>query len=379
MELDGKLSVTLVLHEGYRGGIIEKMAFKLCDALRQLGADAAVSPRPFAESMINHFMIFHHVEPMDGTINTMAVTHVDDVMKVEMVRRNLEKGVRAAICMSSMSVDQLAGYEIERKQLTYALPAHDGAIASRRIVIGITSANYDDGRKRDWLLERLSQDISLDDFEFQIFGSGWNKICARLEAAGARVVLKEPSDDYRGDYDAIKLAVPNFDYYFYPGLDEGSLGTLDALSAGVKTIVTRQGFHLDIPNGITHGFWDYDELKQIFEEIVRERRERSQFAQSLTWSRYAHRHLDIWSSLIERDSLPGLDDLGARTEAPQKRHYPLKGYFAILCNRTRRQMSLPFWMPETYKTLLTARRSIGQNLPSIRRAFRQLRGMVGSK
>ena len=186
-------------------------------------------------------------------------------------------------------------------ELTYALPAHDAAIVPRPIIIGLTSNNYDDGRKRDWLLEKLADDISLDDFEFRIFGIGWKRICAKLEAAGAKVVVKEPSDNYRADYDAIKLAVPNFDYYFYPGLDEGSLGTLDALSAGVKTIVTKQGFHLDIPKGITYGFWNYDEMKRIFEEISRDRRERIQFARSLTWARYARRHLDIWSSLIERD------------------------------------------------------------------------------
>jgi hypothetical protein len=362
MKPDRKLSVNLVLHDRSRGWIIEKMAFQLCDALRELGADAAVSPQPSAESMINHFMIFHYVEPKPATINTMGVTHVDDVLKVDMVRKHLATGVRAAICMSSMSVDQLASYGIDRKQLTYALPAHDGTMAPRRIIIGITSNNYSDGRKRDWLLVKLSEDVSLDDFEFQIFGRGWDQVCARLEAAGASVVVKEPSNDYRTDYDAIKLAVPKFDYYFYSGLDEGSLGTLDALSAGVKTIVTRQGFHLDIPNGITHGFWDYAELKQIFVEIVRERRERVQFARSLTWTRYAHRHLDIWSSLIERDSLPAADDLGVRTEAPQKRRYAVKGYFALLSNKYRREMSFRFWIPETYKNYLGARRKVGSVL-----------------
>jgi hypothetical protein len=350
------IKVTLVLYA--RGWIIEKMASKLCEALRQLGVDAAVSPQPSAESQINHFMIYHAVEAKPGTINTMAVTHVDDIMKVDMVRKHLKTGVRAAICMSPMTVDQLASYGIDRKQLTYALPASDVAVAPRRIVVGITSANYDDGRKREWLLSKLSEDIPLDEFEFQIYGRGWDQVRSKLESAGASVLVKEPSDDYRADYDAIKLAVPKFDYYFYPGLDEGSLGTLDALVAGVKTIVTRQGFHLDIPNGITHGFWDYDEMKQIFVEIVRERRERMQFARCLTWDRYAHRHLDIWSSLIERDSLPAADDFGVRTEAPQKRRYPVKGIFAILSNRYRRDMSLNFWIPKTYKAYLATRRKM---------------------
>ena len=116
MKQDRKLSITLVLYEASRGWIIEKMAAKLCDALRQLGADATVSTRPSADSVINHFMIFHYVQPMVGTINTMAVTHVDDVMKVDMIRRQLGTGVRAAICMSSMSVNQLGGYGIDPRR-----------------------------------------------------------------------------------------------------------------------------------------------------------------------------------------------------------------------------------------------------------------------
>src|SRR5262249_52268896 len=121
MDSEQKLSVNLVLHDFCRGWIIEKMAYHLCDALLGLGVDATVSPHS-TESMINHFMIFHYVEPRHGTINTMAVTHVDDVLKVDMVRKHLAMGVRAAICMSSMTVNQLAGYGIDRKQLSYVLP-----------------------------------------------------------------------------------------------------------------------------------------------------------------------------------------------------------------------------------------------------------------
>jgi hypothetical protein len=359
MKPNSAFSVNLVLHDYCRGWIIEKMAFRLCEALCELGVDATVSARPSAESTINHFMIFHYVQTQPDTINTMSVTHVDDALKIDMVREQLSKGVRAAICMSSMTMDQLAGYGIDVERLTYALPAHDCTIFSRRIVVGITSNNPSDGRKRDWLLRRLSEDVPLGDFEFRIFGRGWDKICDVLTAARANVVVKEPSGNYLLDYDEIKAAIPNFDYYFYPGLDEGSLGTIDALSAGVKTIITAQGFHLDIPNGITHAFWEYDELKKIFEDIVHDRRGRVEAARSLTWARHARRHLDIWSSLIERDTLPSCDALGARIEGLANRRYPVKGYFALLGNRHRREMTLRFWVPEIFEWYLRNRHRVG--------------------
>lgn len=351
-------SVRLVLHEFCRGWIIEKMALKLCEALRDLGVDAAVSERPSPDAAINHFMIFHYVDVMPQTLNTMAVTHVDDMLKVDMVRRRLANGVRAAVCMSSMTAEQLTEYNVDRERLTYALPAHDVATAPRRLVVGITSANYSDGRKRDWLLTRLADDMPLDDFEFRIFGRGWEAAAARLEAAGAKVELHSPTADYKADYEAIKAAIPQFDYYFYPGLDEGSMGALDALAAGVKTIITRQGFHLDIPHGVTHGFWDYDELLKIFREIRDEMRGRVEAAQALTWARYAQRHLDIWNALLERDELPPGDRLYAEWDSPrgEVNKFPVLSYRELLADPFRREMALRFWTPALFKFYLALRR-----------------------
>ena len=42
------------------------------------------------------------------------------------------------------------------------------------------------------------------------------------------------------------------------------MGFLDACAAGVKTIVTPQGYHLDAMRGITHGFKELPELVAIF-------------------------------------------------------------------------------------------------------------------
>ncbi len=334
------------------------MALKLCEALRDLGVDALVAERPSPDADVNHFMIFHYVDVMPGTLNTMAVTHVDDMLKVDMVRRRLANGVRAAVCMSSMTVEQLAEYEVQRGQLTYALPAHDVAAAPRRIVIGITSANYSDGRKRDWLLTRLAGDMPLDDFEFRIFGRGWEAVAARLEAAGAKVELHVSTADYKADYEAIKAAIPQFDYYFYPGLDEGSMGALDALAAGVRTIITNQGFHLDVPHGVTHGFWDYDELLKIFRDIRDDTRGRVEAARALTWTRYARRHLDIWNALLERDEVPPDDRLCAEFDSPraQGNKFPVLSYRELLADPFRREMALRFWTPTLFKFDLALRR-----------------------
>lgn len=360
------LRVNLVLHDFCRGWVIEKMAVKLHAALEEIGVSTTLSNTPSSSHDVNHFAIFHYVEPLPGTLNTMGVTHIDDALKIDMVRRHLTGGVRAAICMSNMTVEQLAGHGIERGKLTYALPAHDGAIEPRRIAIGITSNNYSDGRKRDWLLTRLASDMRLDDFEFRIFGRGWETVVEQLKAAGASVVVTGPTDDYVADYAAIKAAVPYFDYYFYPGLDEGSLGTLDALAAGVGTIVTTQGFHLDIPNGITHGFWEYDELRDIFDKIAKARRGRVDMACQLTWTKYAERHVAIWSSLLSRNEVPHGQQLAGEVMTT-KHQFPVESYATILSNPYRREMCLRFWAPRTYDRYLATRRRLSRTLRWLRR------------
>lgn len=105
--------------------------------------------------------------------------------------------------------------------------------------------------------------------------------------------------DYQSDYAEILGRIAEFDYYLYTGNDEGSLGTLDALAAGAKTIVTAQGFHLDLGSAITHFFNGYDQLRQIFIELAADVSRRTATAADLGWSRFAREHADVWRNLLQ--------------------------------------------------------------------------------
>jgi len=140
--------------------------------------------------------------------------------------------------------------------------------------------------------------MSLDPFHFDIFGKGWDRIVPMLEQAGATVAYRPGSDNYTSDYQEMIAAIPNFDYYLYLGRDEGSLGTLDALAAGVKTIVTPQGFHVDLPNGITHSIWTDSDLRDVFDEIAHDRQLRIDAVSGLSWLRYAEAHAIIWRAIV---------------------------------------------------------------------------------
>jgi hypothetical protein len=109
--------------------------------------------------------------------------------------------------------------------------------------------------------------------------------------------------------------VPTFDHYLYLGMDEGSLGTLDALAAGVSTIVTPQGFHLDLPGGITHQVVSAEDLERVFSEIAAPTIMRTAAVAGLTWATYASRHLDLWRAIVESRHLPLLPNSGIEEHA----------------------------------------------------------------
>lgn len=303
----GNIKVCVVLDPKSRGWIIEKFALRLVENLSNWQVQAEIVDQPSPDADINHYMIYHHCRGERITKGTMWITHVDDYEKMMMVKRSLEI-VDLGICLSRMTVNDLVEQGIPRQSLCAITPVHDGLMQPRRIVIGITTNVYDDHRKRENLLLDLANTMRLDAFHFEIMGWNWDKIIPHLKAAGASVRWYPGSDDFMADYKVNLERIPNCDYYLYTGLDEGSLGTLDALAAGVATILTPQGFHLDLENGITHEFWDATQLRDVFKEIQSKRRQRIMNVANLTWPEYARQHSIVWKALLENRQ-PEIEDL----------------------------------------------------------------------
>jgi hypothetical protein len=113
----------------------------------------------------------------------------------------------------------------------------------------------------------------------------------------------------------------------YMGFDEGSMGLLDALAAGIPTIVTPQGFHLDIEHGITHSFSNAAELSAILQSLSRTRQARIAGVSHLTWKTCARQHALVWRAILsnrqsevsallhEQDSSRRLPPIPAHSEA----------------------------------------------------------------
>ncbi len=300
--------------------ILGKFARKLQEFLPEHGFSCEIGTEPDPDAAVNYWLLFseawgaHFRAPgfysggyrigSSESRHCVLVTHIDDSLKEKVTRELFDRGLDLAICLSRQTAEWLATKGLDRERLCFVVPGVDDSAGPRRVVIGITSRVYADGRKRESLLVDLAHRVRLDDFHFEIYGSGWERIVPVLETAGATVRYEGDSGDASRDYPVLAERVKHFDYYLYTGLDEGSMGTLDAWAAGVKTIVTPQGFHLDIPGGITHPFESAKELEAIVRRIARERQGLVARARERSWDRYAAEHAEIWRSRIEGNATP---------------------------------------------------------------------------
>ncbi len=300
------MRINLLLNPANQSWIIQKITDKLASHLKDLGVEVTVSNTVDATFDIVHHMSWAFANLRTVQPSTMLITHLDDPYKFKEVLATLNSNVRVGICMSHDTMQQVIDAGVQPSSVYFIRPAHDGAVKPRRIVIGITSRVYPDGRKREAMLKQLAQTMRLDDFEFRIFGNGWDETNLQLTEAGALVTYFGETDDFRRDYETLLIEIPKFDYYLYLGMDEGSLGTLDALCAGIPTITTPQGFHLDIAHGITHSVLTQEDLQTVFTLIGQERNLRIHSVADLTWATFAKRHLEVWESLLSNQPLPPL-------------------------------------------------------------------------
>jgi hypothetical protein len=157
----------------------------------------------------------------------------------------------------------------------------------------------------------MAQAIRLDAFHFIIIGPNWEKAISYLKAAGATVDYS-PGAYQKNNTEHLRLILDRlscFDYYLYMGWDEGSMGFLDALAAGIPTIVTPQGFHLDINDGVTYPFTDTSELCAIFQKLTKDRQKRIDSVSGLTWNEYARQHALVWRAIMNSERCENINTL----------------------------------------------------------------------
>ncbi len=286
------MKIHIVNYHALNGWILTKIATRLKDALVTLGYTVTMGMEIDPSADINHHITFHSYIASNEGIHTVLITHIDNSSKLNKIAQDLHTAM-VGICMSKATMMELIRLGLPKEKLQYAHMANDGLALPRKITIGFTTQLYADGRKRQDYFHKIIKKISPDDFKFEIMGFGWGPTIEKMRALGFEVNYVE---DF--DYNTYMNLLTRLDYYAYFGNDEGSAGFIDALAAGVKTIVQPQGFHLDAPNGITHAFTNFEELDRIFLEIASERHTLVNAVAEWTWENYAKKHALIWEGCL---------------------------------------------------------------------------------
>lgn len=281
------------------GWILHKFALKMQEELEKRGirCSAGASIDPMAD--INHHVIYASCQPIVPDFNeTFMITHIDSHHKVEFLKHQLKKA-RMGICMSRETMERLAAYGVPREKLCYINPAQDGVIKPKKYVLGITHKTHrEDHRKKEDVLVGLCRALDPEYFAFRIMGSGWDRIVDSISEMGFEVLYYD-----RFDYDEYVKLIPALDYYLFWGFDEGSMGYLDALRAGIGTIVTPQGYHLDVKDGITYACRTMSDFQDVLLELQEKRKKTVHSVAALTWKDFTDKHLEVWNYLLgnERD------------------------------------------------------------------------------
>lgn len=298
-----KLRIRIVyLNDGW---ILRKFAYKLQGELLKLGQEADIADTESPAADVNHYIGYWQLNKLyseSHKVRTTMITHIDCTMKKDLIQFQARNGA-VGICMSADTMNKLSLWGVPRDRLCYVNPAQDGEIKPKKIVLGITNRCYKgiDFRKRDDIIPKVCENLSPHYFKLKIMGAGWNEIVEKIRDMGFEV---EYFEDF--DREIYKELIPSLDYWIYYGFDEGAMGFLDALAAGVKTIATPQGYHLDVSSGLTYPCSTINDFIRVLKQLQYEKEDIVNAVKDWTWENYAKKHLEIWQYLTKSKPLKEL-------------------------------------------------------------------------
>ncbi len=284
-------SIRLICEDN--GWILNKFAVKMREKLLERGYDCSIDSVVDPNADINHHLIYATCQPVTSCFHeTFMITHIDSSNKLEFLKHQLKRA-KLGICMSRETMDKLVVYGIPREKLCYINPAQDGVIKPKKYILGITHKTHEDHRKKENVLIDLCRELNPDYFSFKIMGSGWDDIVNSIRNMGFEV-------EYYSEfiYEKYIHLIPSLDYYLFWGFDEGSMGYLDALRAGIDTIVTPQGYHLDVKDGITYPCRTLYDFRDVLLSLQNRRKRIVESVDTWTWGNYVDKHLEVWNYVL---------------------------------------------------------------------------------
>lgn len=286
-------SVNIVNYDG-SGWILERIAGRLSAALRSFGLDVAESSSPLPGFDIVHHIPFQPVKTGSAVmLDSVMVTHLDTADKRNRVAALARQSIQA-IAMSSQTA-QIINQRLRGQKGLRADHALAPSMIERspRVAIGLFFRIYDDGRKRQELVLKLTQAVGGENLHFLIMGSGWEGLVDLLRNERATV-------EWRNAFDS--AAYPEWlhraDFVLFTGLDEGAIGFLDALAVGTRVIVPPIGYHVDYRHELIHYARSVAEMAEPVTSEIHLRQSAFSMVADPEWQRYSYDHVSIWERAL---------------------------------------------------------------------------------
>ena len=230
--------------------ILTKFARNLYQHLKNQGHTVFLSKKSKEDVDVNHFIIFlfqkeKHEFYFKNTINTTMLTHINDDFRYKKVK-GISKFMDAGIAFSNDHAKFIKKKSLGLKKIFYVLPPMDSDLKLKKVHLGIFTNLYNDGRKKQNYLIQSVENISPEFIKLSIIGKGWKPYVNHLRSKGFEVNYQRFF--FRRRYITL---LNEIDYLIYLGNDEGSMGFLDAIQMGIKTIMIPQGFQKDLERFLT--------------------------------------------------------------------------------------------------------------------------------
>lgn len=258
-----------------RGWILERCGAELETRLPYVRlTDAAASPTTLA-----YYVNYSAWRGRQAKREAAFFTHLEPSPDARDRFFEVARSVDRCVSMANVYTNLLIEKGIS--DVTTILPGVDLENYRPLVRIGVVGRTYGTGRKGEWLLADLGR---IDGVEFVGTQTDWGLDGRPLREA-------EMPDFFRSlDYLLVTAA--------YEG---GPMPVIEALAAGVEIIAPPVGFVPDYPH-ISYNPLDAEGLKALIERLVeqklRDRAQRVQSVQSITWDSWASQHDRLFRSML---------------------------------------------------------------------------------
>jgi hypothetical protein len=229
-----------------RGWILEAIAWQLQAELQSTNRYGAVSiafGQPTEGFQIYIHLIFMWAKPVEGAINWLYVTHIDQWWKAAKLV-SLASQISGFIVMSNQTknvVDRyIPGHNVIVKPPTSIHFVPKDKVV-HKITVGLFFNIYNDSRKGNRFIRELLAFCAANKelVDVIMYGKGFDRVTPAELAHIAH-------DDSEFELETYKRYLSKCDYVVYFGADEGAFSILDAATLGIPVIAVAQGYHLDI-------------------------------------------------------------------------------------------------------------------------------------